>query len=425
MATWENVSGADMDRPQHSADPAAPFCVPESRRRGRKRSRRSASPSGGGERSEDDSEDAYGPGPAAVHSKLAQFGAQPLSEDDFYNKAAEFKAWLRESRRKYIDEISSMEARRYFSKFADKFNNGQLPDAYYTGAIRSAAGPSSSQTRHKWAFASGPKLSHAEQAKIESVRDTVDTLTNATSRGAKEARALERRTGKGQRMIERHGEGSHRERNGSGANAGAKDAGWGARECGTSALGGPSSASASAGRAAAGGRPAHDLQFERELESERRQRERQAERRRERRDVREEVDELAPRATGRDALTERRREKAAAHREFANRKDADDGLDVRDDVLMGGGGPDEFASALAARERAGERRHGAGERRHGAANTTEGGGGGSSKDRWREEKLHERREKLSAMKQKEADTMAMFKAMAAQRFGGGGTSSAS
>ena len=35
--------------------------------------------------------------------------------------------WLAQSKRKYLDEISSKDARRYFDKFVDKWNRGRLP----------------------------------------------------------------------------------------------------------------------------------------------------------------------------------------------------------------------------------------------------------------------------------------------------------
>ncbi|WFD36923.1 hypothetical protein MCUN1_003815 [Malassezia cuniculi] len=78
-------------------------------------------------------------------------------------------------------------------------------------------------------------------------------------------------------------------------------------------------------------------------------------RREERRAQREWADENAPKATGRDALIEKRRGNNASNRAFAERRDDDDL--VSEDVLMGG--QDDFAAAyahtnprLAARDRA-------------------------------------------------------------------------
>lgn len=49
-----------------------------------------------------------------------------INEDDYFEKANEFRLWLKESKRKYLDEISSKEARRYFKKFVGKWNDYEL-----------------------------------------------------------------------------------------------------------------------------------------------------------------------------------------------------------------------------------------------------------------------------------------------------------
>lgn len=217
-----------------------------------------------------------------------------------------------------------------------------FPDAFYTNQIRTVSGPSSSQTRHKWSFASKPSYTEKERETLESIRDSVDTLTNATSRGAVEARETERRMGRGRRMQEGREEGKDvgpempppgrgGGAGGSEANAGARDGGWGSR--GGAGAGG-------------GGGVSHpsDLRLEQEEASERRHRERASERKRENRDVRQMQEEMAPRATGRDALVERRRERAAGNRAFADAK-LDDGMELDDEVLMGGGGGSDFQKA--------------------------------------------------------------------------------
>ncbi|KAL9933225.1 hypothetical protein V8E36_007943 [Tilletia maclaganii] len=340
---------------------------------------------------DDDEDDEVGPRPPfaddeAIDPRVLALGASGIDEEDFYQKAAEFKHWLRSSKHKYLDELSSREARRYFDKFAKRWNRGELDDAYYKGEVRTAGASASSQTRHKWGFTS-TKLTKQEQDLLETTRDNVDTLTNANSRGAIEAREAERRLGKGKRMTERDGEvakeGSSRDRDhgeGTSANAGAKDSGWGVRP--------PARMS--------------DTQFDREERQERDRRTRQAETRKERRDMKEDLDELAPKATGREALIEKKREARQSHRAFANRKDGDDGFDMDDGVIMGANrGGDDFRSAVAERDRTNARQRERAEQK-------------------RVERQAENGERFSALKQKESDTMAMFKAMAQQRFGPGG-----
>ena len=81
-----------------------------------------------------------------------------------------------------------------------------------------------------------------------------------------------------------------------------------------------------------------------------------AEAKKARRDAKERAEELAPRATGRDALREKRMAVRESHRSFAARKDEEMlGGMVRGDEFGGGGG-DEFQAALAARQRAQARR---------------------------------------------------------------------
>lgn len=57
---------------------------------------------------------------ACTHHFLA------IGEDDYFEKANEFRVWLKESKGKYLDEISSKEARRYFKKFVKRWNDYEL-----------------------------------------------------------------------------------------------------------------------------------------------------------------------------------------------------------------------------------------------------------------------------------------------------------
>lgn len=141
-------------------------------------------------------------------------------------------------------------------------------------------------------------------------------------------------------------------------------------------------------------RSAAERQYEREHEHEARTQERRAERRHERREAREWADEHAPRATGREAVVERRRERAAQHRSFAERNQVDDDVTdaLSEETIMGYG--DSFRAALAARDRA-------------STHATE-------RRAVRGEDLAARRE---AQRSKEQATMSMFHQMARERFG--------
>ncbi|KAI9362253.1 hypothetical protein BD770DRAFT_382247 [Pilaira anomala] len=101
---------------------------------------------------------------------------QPITEDAYFEKSTEFRLWLKENKHKYLDEISSKDARRYFKKFVTKWNDFELDPKFYQG-MNSTALTSSDTTRFKWSFAK--KL---DQMEMDTVRDSVDSMT-ALSRG--------------------------------------------------------------------------------------------------------------------------------------------------------------------------------------------------------------------------------------------------
>jgi len=95
-----------------------------------------------------------------------------LTQDDYFNKAVEFRMWLSEDFGLFIDDLPADEARKYFSKFVDKWNRGHLADKYYKGLSLASVEPAS-RTKYKWDFAA--KLDPIE---LGTVRDTVDADTN-------------------------------------------------------------------------------------------------------------------------------------------------------------------------------------------------------------------------------------------------------
>ncbi|CEP11356.1 hypothetical protein [Parasitella parasitica] len=99
-----------------------------------------------------------------------------IDEDDYFEKANEFRLWLKESKHKYLDEISSKEARRYFCKFVRKWNDYELEEKLYKG-LNSAQLESSDTTRYKWSFAK-----NLNKMEMDTVRDNVDSMTSQ-SRG--------------------------------------------------------------------------------------------------------------------------------------------------------------------------------------------------------------------------------------------------
>ncbi|SPO23966.1 uncharacterized protein UTRI_03497_B [Ustilago trichophora] len=327
-----------------------------------------------------------------IHPTLLKFGVGELTEEDYFIRATEFKAWLSESKGKYLDEISSKDARRYFERFARRWNEGKLPDEYYAGKVRSssAAAGSSSQTRHRWAFTSKASYSSKEQEQLAMIRDNVDTLTNGDSRGAVEARDAERRA--------RKGRSANAEVDGDTVEAPSRDSGWGSRNSGSQPSNPSNNNSSSSSR-----NPA-DKQLEREHRQDLDRVAHSESRRRERQDRADQDEAFHGRATGRDRMLEKKRERAANHREFANRRNADDGIEMDDRELYD---QEPLPRATTSSSRASDARS----------------SGLSKREQARQERIEERQaemqEKVSALKEKDRKTMEMFKAIAQERFGGG------
>lgn len=49
-----------------------------------------------------------------------------ITEDDYFAKSAEFRLWLRQAKKKYFEDLSADEARRYFRKFVRAWNDFDL-----------------------------------------------------------------------------------------------------------------------------------------------------------------------------------------------------------------------------------------------------------------------------------------------------------
>ena len=54
-----------------------------------------------------------------------------LSEDDYFNRSREFQKWLASARGTFLDEITTVEAKKLFAKFVTKWNAGELAQDVY------------------------------------------------------------------------------------------------------------------------------------------------------------------------------------------------------------------------------------------------------------------------------------------------------
>jgi hypothetical protein len=101
-----------------------------------------------------------------------------LEEDDYYERAREFRAWLASTRRPKFGDMSGEEAREHFREFVSQWNSGGIPDEYYLGKIDMDASDGS-RTGFQWGFAS--RLPEAERMSLEAARDTVAVETDQAS----------------------------------------------------------------------------------------------------------------------------------------------------------------------------------------------------------------------------------------------------
>ncbi|GAA5951072.1 hypothetical protein JCM21900_005715 [Sporobolomyces salmonicolor] len=255
----------------------------------------------------------------------------------------------------YFLKATELKLWLYFKKFCRAWNRGRLSDNYYAG-ISPASLPSSISTSHTWSFS---KATQRELDDAASVRKSIDTGSKTKSYSSTSASVA------GPRRDHT------RER------------------AGPTMVMGPTMPPSSA---------VERLQLERDaVESSRASERAHAASRRKLESHDARAEERDSRATGRDRLLEKRREGNQSRREFETSREGGGMVEVGEDVLLGQGGG--FQEALRERERQRERREG----RRGVAV---------------EEKKAVMSDKLSAFRQKEDATMAMFRSLAAQRFGG-------
>ncbi|KAI8917811.1 hypothetical protein DFJ77DRAFT_457918 [Powellomyces hirtus] len=267
----------------------------------------------------------------------ARYGKPVLTEDDYFAKSTEFQTWLRIDKKKYFNDLSGRSAREYFVKFAKRWNKGKLEKRYYDGIVSSDV-PAAERTRHQW------KFKNIDESEMLTAQDSVHALTQSSEQFARPLTREEQKN-----------------------------------------------------RAEAEARPRTGLEKDEELDRAERSR---LMKRKEHRDSRKHhemvLDELVPKATGREAQLEKKRATNQYHRQ---ERDLD--VEIPDSDLMGTNSGPTGDSSLAAYKRVQERRD---ERRNMA----------------RDEKAQAMAGKVSAYQAKEDQTLAMFKQMAQSRFGGSG-----
>ncbi|KAI0257400.1 hypothetical protein BJV78DRAFT_1366445 [Lactifluus subvellereus] len=266
-------------------------------------------------------------------------GAEPITESDYFLKSSEFRVWLKDEKHKYFDELSGEKARKYFHKFVKEWNRGKLDKSLYAGVDPSKQS-ATSQTAYKWAFAS--KRTKAEDEVLRTARAEVGAATYGVDSGPSKPS-----DGRSKRVQ------------------------------------GPALP------------PQGDRTLAREAEDEKAAAEREYQRKRDRAEARDRIEDMTgPREVGRERMLEKKRERREGDRAFRER--GDEGLDVDEGTLMGGG--DSFKAQIARRDAARARFE---QKREGT----------------REDKVSASRERAAAIREKDKATMDMFMQMAKAKYG--------
>lgn len=105
--------------------------------------------------------------------KAHKISVDEISVDDYFSKSAEFRTWLSKERGVYFSDLSSEEARKLFKKFVSKWNSGILNKSYY-GGIQSSAVGHSTQSNYQWQFAS--KVNSSD---LKALRDDVSSWSSS------------------------------------------------------------------------------------------------------------------------------------------------------------------------------------------------------------------------------------------------------
>lgn len=104
-------------------------------------------------------------------TKAAVIPPQLLTEEDYFKKTDEFHVWLKQEKHKRFEDLSSDKARKYFKKFIEAWNAGELSDMFYSNAIPEDAVAAAKKTAHKWSFVG--KLSDKDKRELSTFTDMV------------------------------------------------------------------------------------------------------------------------------------------------------------------------------------------------------------------------------------------------------------
>eukprot|EP01113_Clastostelium_recurvatum_P051338 TRINITY_DN9952_c0_g1_i1.p1 TRINITY_DN9952_c0_g1~~TRINITY_DN9952_c0_g1_i1.p1 ORF type:complete len:218 (-),score=67.31 TRINITY_DN9952_c0_g1_i1:153-806(-) len=97
---------------------------------------------------------------------------------DYYSKSVEFRAWLKDVRGMFLSEMETAKAKEIFEEFLQLWNDGNLPSKYYAG-MSSSTQEASTRTSYSWSF-SGQGIDDLQRGTL---RDTIERDTNRSMIG--------------------------------------------------------------------------------------------------------------------------------------------------------------------------------------------------------------------------------------------------
>lgn len=95
-----------------------------------------------------------------------------MTNEDYFRYASEYREWLYASEGIHTSTLRTDEARAMFSDFVRAWNKGRLSARYYSG-IEPTSVASSSRTEHRWAF------SGVDANRLALIRNEVNRATSA------------------------------------------------------------------------------------------------------------------------------------------------------------------------------------------------------------------------------------------------------
>lgn len=116
--------------------------------------------------------------PAVRHHARAVAPEEQISQEDYYARGREFRAWLAATSKPCFGDLDGKAAREMFGEFCSLWNAGGLPADYYLGKM-DADLADSGRTSFKWGFVN--RLGDEERMRLLATRDSVQVESDKSA----------------------------------------------------------------------------------------------------------------------------------------------------------------------------------------------------------------------------------------------------